>query len=173
MARPRLRTSRGTELVINENRFGSLELEITGVRLLDKQGGPAEELENGSYLRVEIDYLAHQPIVAPVFQIQILRADRLVCFDLNTEATELKLATIQGSGRIALDLERLDLNSGTYYVDVGAYAQDWSYAYDYHSNVYPLVIHGDGSKAVIYSPHRWDLSGRQATRTRMERLRAK
>jgi lipopolysaccharide transport system ATP-binding protein len=172
-ARPVLRTSHGTELIINENRFGSFELEITQVRLLDSQGAYTEELVGGSYLRIEVDYIAHQPIIAPVFQIQILRADRLVCFDLNTEATELKLATIQGSGRIALDLERLDLNSGTYYVDVGAYAQDWSYAYDYHSNVYPLVIHGDGSKAVIYSPHRWDLSGRQATRTRMERLRAK
>jgi lipopolysaccharide transport system ATP-binding protein len=160
-------------LIINENRFGSFELEITEVRLLDVQGNPTGELEGGGCRRIEIDYIAHQPIIAPIFQVQILRADGLVCFEFNTEDTELKLSTIEGSGRIALDLERLDLNSGIYYVDVGAYAQDWSYAYDYHSNVYPLVIHGDGSKALFYSPHRWDLSGRHAIRARLERLRAK
>jgi lipopolysaccharide transport system ATP-binding protein len=168
-----LRTSNGTELIINENRFGSFELEITGVRLLDVEGIPTGELEGGGCLRIEIDYIAHQPIIAPIFQVQILRADRLVCFDFNTEATELKLSTLQGSGRIALDLERLDLNSGTYFVDVGAYAQDWTYAYDYHSNVYPLVIPGDGSKAVMSSPHRWDLGPRQAMPARLERLRTK
>lgn len=159
-----IRTSRGTELIINENRFGSLELEITEVRLLDKQGRSATELEGGASLRVEIDYLAPQPIVAPIFQVHIYREDGLVCFDLNTEDTEMKLSTVQGSRQIALNLDRLDLNSGLYYVDVGAYTQDWTYAYDYHSNVYPLVVYGDESKAILRSPHSWDLSSLQATR---------
>lgn len=172
-ARPVIRTSRGTEGIVNENRFGSLELEITQVRLLDNRGGRATELEGGSCLRIEIDYVAPRPIIAPNFQIHIYREDGLVCFDLNTEETEMKLSTIQGSGQIALNLERLDLNGGLYYVDVGAYAQDWTYAYDYHSNVCPLVVYGDGSKAVLHSPHNWDLSGVQEAGAGLKALRVK
>lgn len=172
-ARPVMRTARGTESIANENRFGSLELEITQVRLLDKRGGPATAIEGGAGLRIEIDYQAPRPIIAPNFQIHIYREDGLVCVDLNTEETEIKLSTIQGSGQIALNLERLDLNSGLYYVDVGVYTQDWTYAYDYHSNVYPLVVYGDGSKAILHSPHSWDLSSLHETRAGLGALRVR
>lgn len=144
------------ELTINKNRIGSLELEITAVRVLDKWNETVTELESGSPLRVEVDYLAAQPLVAPIFQVRIFREDGLVCYDLNTEGAGSLLDTVYGKGQITLDLERLDLNSGLYYVDVGAYVRDRSYAYDCHSNVHPLVIHGDDARAVLYSPHRWE-----------------
>jgi lipopolysaccharide transport system ATP-binding protein len=169
--RPVIRKSTGTESVLNENRFGSLELEITGVRLLDKHGRHTSELEGGNSLRIEIDYNASRPIVAPIFQVHILRDDGLVCLDLNTEATELKLSTVHDKGQVALNLERLDLNSGLYYVDVGAYSNDWTYTYDYHSSLYPLVINGDGSKSILCSPHKWDMGGLQL-RAGLEALRA-
>lgn len=158
-ASPTFHTSLDTELIVNENRFGSLEMEITAVRLLDGQGGPAMELASGQSLRIEIDYSAPLRIVAPIFQVHILREDALVCYDMNTEATELKLAALQGEGQVALSLERLDLNGGRYYVDVGCYTKDWSYAYDYHSGVYPLVIHGARpSEAILQAPHRWEIA---------------
>src|SRR5262249_33676935 len=47
-ARPVLRTPTGTELRINETRFGSLELEIVSVRLLDPEGFPVTELDSGN-----------------------------------------------------------------------------------------------------------------------------
>jgi lipopolysaccharide transport system ATP-binding protein len=160
---PTFRTSLGTELIVNENRFGSLEMEITAVRLLDGQGGAATELASGQSLRVEIDYLAPLRVVAPIFQVQISREDELVCYDLNTETTELKVSAVQGEGQLALCIERLDLNSGRYYVDVGCYAQNWAYAFDYHSNVYPLAIQGAGPKeAVLNAPHRWEIWGGKA-----------
>lgn len=153
-SRPSVAASSGTELVINKNRLGSLELEITDVRLLDQWGTHLKELKSGGFLRVEIDYLSLQPVRAPIFHVSISRQDGLVCCDLNSGMGEL--STIQGEGQIALNLERLDLNSGIYYVNVGAYEQNWSYAYDYHWNVYPLAIQGDGTKAVLHSPHRWE-----------------
>jgi len=130
--RPALRTPTGTELRVNENRFGSLELEIVSVRLLDLEGLPLTELESGAALCVEIEYLAPQSIDAPIFSVTISREDGVTCYDTSTAAAGLSLPAIQGQGQLTLHLERLDLSGGQYYVDVGVCERDWTYAYDYH-----------------------------------------
>lgn len=146
------------KLVINENRFGSLELEITAVRFLDEERRPISGFRSGSPLRVEIDFLAPRRILAPIFQVFIARDDDLVCCDLNTEGTELKAGQVEGPGRVSLCLEHFDLKGGRYFVDVGCYAQNWAYAYDYHSSVYPLLIAGGGSETQQDVPHHWEIS---------------
>lgn len=153
-----VRTAAGTELRINENRFGSLEMAITGVRLLDPDGQPVTEIDSGDPLRVEIGYHAPAPIEAPIFGVTISREDGLVCFDGHTSSSRLTLPRIQGPGQIALQLERLDLNGGAYFVDVGVYRPDWAYAFDYHWHVYPLLVRQTGNpKGVLHPPHRWDV----------------
>ncbi len=155
-ARPPVLTPMGTELRINENRFGSLEMEIVAVRLLDRAGLPAAELDSGDPLQVEIEYLAPKAIIAPIFGVTISREDGLVCYDTSTAAAGLKLPIVQGEGRIVLNLDRLDLIGGSYFVDVGVYEQDWAYAYDYHWHVYPLLVHsGGGEKGILRPPHHW------------------
>jgi lipopolysaccharide transport system ATP-binding protein len=156
---PVLRTSSGNELRVNKNRFGSLELEITAVRLLDPRGLIVTERDSGDSLSIEVDYQARGPISSPTFEITITREDNMVCYDTNTAAASLVLPTIQGKGRIILHLDRLDLSSGLYYFDVGAYERDWAYAYDYHWHVYPLIIRATaGEKGILHPPHRWEIS---------------
>lgn len=151
-----LHTAAGNELRINKNRFGSMEIEITNVRLMDRNGRPVAELESGDSLRVEIDYLSPHPIHSPIFSVSITREDGLVCFDTNTEAAKLMLAPVQGLGRIALDIEGLSLKDGHYNVDVGVFEQDWSYAYDYHWDAYPLhVLPLRGQKSTARPAGRW------------------
>ena len=139
------------------NRIGSLELEITAVRFLDGEGRQINEFKSGNPLRVEIDFLATRRILAPIFQVYIFREDDLVCCDLNTEGTELKATQVEGRGRVSLCLERFDLKGGRYYVDVGSYAQNWAYAYDYHSSLYPLSIKGEGVETHRNAPHHWEI----------------
>ncbi len=43
-------------------------------------------------------------------------------------------------------LDCLDLEGGQNCVDVGTYEQDWTNAYDYHWNVYPLRVHSSGDQ---------------------------
>ncbi len=55
-----------------------------------------------------------------------------------------------------LDIERLDLRGGEYFVDVGIYEKNWEYAYDYHWHVYPLKVQSDYSfKGMLAPPHAW------------------
>jgi lipopolysaccharide transport system ATP-binding protein len=153
-SRPPQRTNSGVELRVNENRFGSLEMEITDVRLL-----PVSEIRSGDSLCVEINYQAPQPIDAPIFGISISREDGQVCCDTSTEAMGLSLPLIQGRGQIKLHLERLDLGGGEYFVDVGVYEQTWAYAYDYHWHVYPLVVRSIvKEKGILCPPRRWEIS---------------
>jgi len=170
---PTVHTARGTELRVNENRFGSLELEVTSVRLLNPQGFPAAEIESGEPLSIEIDYMAVNPIPAPIFGVIITREDDLICYDTTTTASGLIMPTIKGYGQVVLHLERLDLKGGLYYVDVGVYERDCNYAYDYHWHVYPLIIRSDGrDKGVLRTPHRWEIGGKQKLQAAMPIRRA-
>lgn len=151
--RPPQMTKIGIELRVNENRFGSLEMEITDVRILS-----STEIDSGEAISIEIEYLAHQQICNPIFGVTISRDDGQICFDTNTENMRLSLPVVQDKGQIRLHLDRLDLSGGEYFVNVGIYEHDWTYTYDYHWHVYPLLIRSAVSeKSILSPPRRWEV----------------
>jgi lipopolysaccharide transport system ATP-binding protein len=153
-----VRLTRGDEIPLDEQSFGSMELKIGTVRVLNGDGHPVTEMPSGHPLQIHIDYVASARLVAPIFYSRILRDDGLVCYNLSTECSTLSLSAIQGRGCVSLYIERLDLNTGRYVVDVGCFAQDWAYAYDYRRTESPFVIRGNGaSDPVLTAPHRWEL----------------
>ncbi|MEC4985367.1 MAG: Wzt carbohydrate-binding domain-containing protein [Oscillatoria sp. PMC 1068.18] len=148
-------TTEKSELSIGKNRFGSLKLEITVVNLLNLVGESVTVIEIGSPLIVILEYCANEEIYNPIFGVKISRGDGLVCYDTDTSTTELS-PQITSKGRVKLFLERLDLNAGQYYVDVGVYEQNWASTYDYHWQVYPLSIRAAiAEKGIICPPHHW------------------
>ncbi|MGF1482216.1 MAG: ABC transporter ATP-binding protein [Cyanophyceae cyanobacterium] len=149
--RPPQLTRSGVELRVNDNRFGSLEVEITDVRLLPSA------MPSGAPLSIEIEYRTAQRVESARFSVSISRADAQVCFDTHTEETPLP--PLQETGQLQLHLERLDLNGGQYFVDVGVYRTDWAYAYDYHWHVYSLQVNSPASaQGVLSPPLRWRMN---------------
>ncbi len=152
-------TATNPQLKINENRFGSLEMEITDVTLIDENGLVVEQLTNGYPLTVQITYHAPRPIPSPIFSMTISKEDGAVCFDTSTDASGVETPLVSGTGKITLTFDRLDLARNIYYIDVGVYENAWAYAYDYHWHVYPLrVTAGGGNKGIVYPPHHWSFS---------------
>lgn len=151
-------TPGGIELKLNVNRFGSMELEITAVRLLHSDRTPIRELQTGDQLLIEIEYKSPTPIEAPVFGVTLTRQeDGFICYDTSTSAMGLALPTVQGSGQVNLWLDRLDLSGGAYYVHVGAYANNWGYAYDYHWQAYLLIVSSSSqNRGILNPPQRWE-----------------
>jgi lipopolysaccharide transport system ATP-binding protein len=144
-------TRSGTELRINQNRFGSLEAEITDVQL-----SPAVGIKSGDRLTIDISYRSPTRIIAPHFSVSITRPDGVVCLDTNTEALKFAIAAIVGEDRLCLTLDRLDLTGGQYFVNVGIFEQDWNYAYDYHWHVYPFSVAPTlNDKGTISPPMQW------------------
>jgi lipopolysaccharide transport system ATP-binding protein len=157
---PVVHTPSGNELRIRENRFGSMEMEIVAVHLLTASGLPVTELDNGQPLCVRIEYTAPEPIRSPIFGATISQDDGTICYDTSTAAMDVQTPTVEGSGWISLQIERLDLIGGQYYVDVGVYQEEWSHAYDYHWHVYPLVVHPTTKeKGILRPPARWEFGG--------------
>jgi lipopolysaccharide transport system ATP-binding protein len=158
---PLHRTTTGATLEANHNRFGSFELEIKDVSFCNGSGHAVNQIESGGSLQINIDYIASRPIQAPVFDVAISREDELVCFKTDTVSAGVILPLVEGEGRLSLQLDRLDLEAGRYYVDVGAYEREWAYAYDYHWHAHKLEIlstSGRTSGGLLRPPNRWRVS---------------
>ena len=153
---PTIRATSGELLQINKNRFGSLEMEITAVRLQNALAEPITEIESGAGVKIVMELAAATAVQSPIVGLSISREDGTVCFDTHTQADGLPLGTWEGKKEIALQIERLDLKQGHYFVDVGVYEANWSHAYDYHWHVYPLLVTtGEREKGVLSPPTRW------------------
>jgi lipopolysaccharide transport system ATP-binding protein len=151
--------SSGANLFVNKNRFGSMELEIQSVHLTDRQARSVMAIATGHPLSVEIEYRAKQPVAQPIFTVSISDEEGSIWFDTSTAAHGLEMPLVQGCGRIALHLERVDLARGKYFVDVGIFERTWAYGYDYHWHVYPLEVRGVASKGILHPPQLWELTG--------------
>jgi lipopolysaccharide transport system ATP-binding protein len=144
---------------MQENRFGSMELQITEVRFVDADGYRCRHIRRGEPLRVEIDYLASRELEAPNFGLVIRQDDNSVLFDGTIASSSIGLDQVKGRGSVALNFDRLDLNTGDYYIDVGVYRHDWAYAYDYHWRGYRLgVLSTSVVKGAVNPPHEWERS---------------
>jgi lipopolysaccharide transport system ATP-binding protein len=135
-----------------------MEVRIDAVTLLGPHELPMAEFDSGDPLSVQIFYSAEQPVEQPILGLSITREDGFVCYDTSTEMIQGKNELWQGNGQAHFNIEHLDLIGGRYYVDVGVYRSDWSYAYDYHWHVYPLTIRPTrGEKGVIRPAGKWEL----------------
>lgn len=140
-------------LTLHENRFGSLEVEITQVRLT-----PASNVKAGEALKVEIDYHNAQRMAAAIFSVSISQAQGRKCLDVNTQDTGMGAVLLRDRGTLRLILDRVDLATGDYFVDVGIYEPNWNHAYDYHWQAYPLMLYApDVSTGILAPPLRWEV----------------
>jgi lipopolysaccharide transport system ATP-binding protein len=145
-------------LKLGVNRFGSLEMQINGVVVLNRFGQPTSEIESGDPVAIEISYDAPKPLESPVFSVSISNDERQDLFDVNTDSKGNTLPVLEGKGKLVLHIDRLDLGSGRYFVNVGAYEAAWSHAYDYHWHLYELLINSPARQfGILNVPHRWSL----------------
>jgi lipopolysaccharide transport system ATP-binding protein len=151
---PVVRSSGGVELIPQENRMGSLEVEITGVALL-----PAPRIRSGSALAVQIKFLAHQRVLHPNVSVSITREeDGAVCLDTNTQKALMPLAVAEGRFALTFTIDRLEVMAGAYFVNVGIFEANWAHAYDYHWHAYPFQVEGAAAHSgLLAPPSRWQI----------------
>jgi lipopolysaccharide transport system ATP-binding protein len=131
--------SPGVELVPHRNRFGSFELEITCVRI-SWQGGAGVEVDAVDPLRVEMEYRAHIRIDSAIFGITISHPDGRTCCEASTDRAGVSLPVLSAEGTIGVEITGAEIDNGRYFVSVGVYERNWLYAYDYHWQVYELIV---------------------------------
>jgi lipopolysaccharide transport system ATP-binding protein len=153
----------GTEpgaLELGRNRFGSQEVRIDRVALLDRHGRPVSELKAGTPLTVRLSITAPaagMPGLLAAVSIHRTR-DGVKCCDATTGNAGFDLDEIRGSSELQLQFEGVDLEPGDYAVEAGLWASGWEFAYDLHQRAYPLQITGDRQgEGLVRTRNRWEI----------------
>ena len=142
-----------------EGRWGSREVEITSVELLDRNRKAARVFQSGDQVEVRLLVRSRQPVSDLVFGVGIFNAEGVCCYGTNTAIEGADSAAVHGDGEVCFVMPRLDLVEGTYKIDVAAHRASGA-PYDYHRLLYTLRVSTPVKDTGIFRPeHRWAFSG--------------
>jgi ABC-type polysaccharide/polyol phosphate transport system ATPase subunit len=141
-----------------EGRWGSREIEITGVELIGGDGAAAHVFHSGEPFTIRVLLRAPVEMQDFVIGIGLFNAEGVCCYGTNTGLEELKAVRMLGDGEARFSIARLDLVEGTYKLDVAIHKQD-GYPYDYHRLLYTFRVKSRTKDVGIYRPpHSWSFS---------------
>ena len=122
------------------HRWGSGQVQIVHVRLLDGVGQEKQLFHAGEPLTVEIHYRAERWVERPVFGLAIHREDGVHITGPNTQFAGYAIPGIEGEGIVRYTVPSLPLLEGTYAVSVAAHNWEDTEMYDYHDRLYPFRV---------------------------------
>jgi len=146
-------------------RWGSMEVEISGVRMLDAKGEARWLFHSEDSVTVEVDYLIHKIPEELVFGVGILRADGLLVHGTNTDIEDISVPLPEPSktslpvgGTYRFVIERLGLLADSYFLDVAAHRSD-GLPYDYHHLRHRFSVRSTMRQQGVFLPeHRWEIA---------------
>ena len=142
-----------------EGRWGSREIEITDVQLLDAQGAAGHVFHTGEPMTVSIAMRAPIPMDDFVVGVGIFNAEGVCCYGTNTSIEQLQAVKLHGDAVARFSIRSLDLVEGTYKLDVAVHKFD-GYPFDYHRLLYTFRVKSRTKDVGIYRPvHDWSFSG--------------
>ncbi len=147
-------------------RSGSGEVEITHLELFDQTLQPCESFPTGSSLLVRIHYQAKQTVYEPVFGLLIDSAEGLRIAECRSDVAGLSIASLQGSGYVDLQIERLDLTPGVLFLSPVIWKKSGLSLHDYRKKLARILITGEKrAGGLVHLPHRWHLPAPEQNRT--------
>ncbi len=148
-----------TTVGYREGRWGSREIAIESVRLLDDRGKERHVYVPGESLTVALAVRAAAPIDDFVFGVGLFTADGVAVYGTNTHLEEFEPLSADGAGEVRFVIDELRLVEGTYLVDVAAHKRDGT-PYDYHRGLYSFRVKSRIKDVGVHRPaHRWDFGG--------------
>ena len=141
-----------------EGRWGSREVEITDVALLDASGQQSFVFHSGDHVSIRLKVRAAQRTDDFVFGIGLFNADGVCCYGTNTYLEAMDPEQLAGEAEATFSVDSLDLIEGTYKLDVAVHKRD-GYPYDYHRLLYTFRVKSRTHDVGIYRPrHQWSFS---------------
>jgi lipopolysaccharide transport system ATP-binding protein len=152
-----LETARQSGEVVH--RWGSGEVEITGVEFLDAAGISQQLFSIGQTMTARIHYYADQMVKNPVFGVAIYRDDGLHINGPNTKTTNYAIPAVQGHGYVDYSVENLNLLPGTYDFSAVVYDETTTQAFDHQHRLYNFTVLPGKIKeqfGAFYLPSQWN-----------------
>jgi ABC-type polysaccharide/polyol phosphate transport system ATPase subunit len=143
-------------------RWGTREIEIQRVELLDAQGQERHVYVPGESLTVRLHLQAKEPVRDYAFGVGLFTADGISIYGTNTELEALTPDRTLAPGAAAsasFVFAQIDLVEGSYSIDVAVHRKDGR-PYDYHRSLYTFRVKSRVKDVGIYRPrHRWEATG--------------
>jgi len=129
------------------------KIAITAMRLSHR--GP---FHCGDLLSIELDYHCRTPLPAPIFSVRIVHQSGALCFESNTVNAGCGGDLSPGTGRVRLQIDRLDLNGGQYFIDAGVHGKNWDAPLEYQGKMQALVVEPTRIvEGLLHPPYTWSV----------------
>jgi ABC-type polysaccharide/polyol phosphate transport system ATPase subunit len=140
-------------------RWGSREIEVRAVRLLDARGRERHVFVPGETVTLVLAVHAREAVSDFVFGAGLYSADGSCVYGTNTDIEGFVPRRVEGDAEVRLALEGLSLVEGTYLLDVAAHRGDGT-PYDYLRGQHSLRVKSRIKDVGVYRPlHSWSFSG--------------
>ena len=142
-----------------EERWGSGEVVLKRVALVDDKGRELVAVGAGSPVTVEMDVTVRVPQDDFVFGVGIYHADGTCVYGTNTDLEGLMPQRLDGNGRVRFAMPSLELVAGTYRIDAAVHTRNGR-AFDYRRGVMRFVVGSRVHDIGVYRPsHQWKFEG--------------
>jgi ABC-type polysaccharide/polyol phosphate transport system ATPase subunit len=148
-----------------EERWGSGEVLLSRVSLVDAQGRDLVALGAGTQVAIEMAVDVRVPQDDFVFGIGIYHADGSCVYGTNTDIEGFVSERLDANGRVRFDIPSLELVAGAYRIDAAIHTRNGR-AFDYRRGVIRFIVGSRVNDIGVYRPrHEWRFDGGIAFKT--------
>jgi len=149
-------------------RWGSGEIEVSEVAMLDDAGAVSNVFRTQEPFSIRLRYVAHESVADPVFGIGIYRSDGTYINGSNhhwrDEPIVLSNVTAGETGEFVVEFERMALLQGQYYLTTFLYdhskASPTAIDHREHALTFEVLDPGNQQHGMLFLPSRWKLERR-------------
>jgi len=121
-------------------RFGTKEIELLDIAFIREDGSVSRKFRSGESLRIRVGYRQNEEVTRPVFGVSMSDQKGNIVFGTNTMIDEIDVTSIGAAGTIEIQIDRLNLLSGLFYVTLAAHSNDNRVQYDRLENYYQIEV---------------------------------
>ena len=139
-------------------RWGSGEIEVVGVDLLNGTGAVIDAAQSGAPLAVRVRYRAKVRVERPVVGLAISTPNGELVTGPNTRLGGLAIPYVEGDGSVSYSIDAVPLLPGEYFLTAAIYDHSCRHPYDHHERMYRLLVTpgADSERyGVVRFPARW------------------
>lgn len=142
------------------DRWGNRSIMIEKVYFFNQYGEEKYTFHCGEPCIIEMKAIAYQIVDDLVFGIGIFRQDNICCYGTNSYIDKYQVKSMKPGQEITVRLliDRLNLTSGEYFLDVAAH-DHYGTPYDYQTRQVKISVYSDKQEVgVCRLDHRWEVS---------------
>lgn len=147
-------------------RWGSGEMEIHRVSMMDEGGKEGHVFHTGKPFQLKMEFACHEEVRDPVFGIGIYRSDGTYINGSNHHwrETPIALGTMKAGddGEVVMDFESLPLLQGQYYITTFLYdhskAAPTAIDHQEHALTFEVIDPRTHQHGMLYLPTRWTVN---------------